>query len=79
MPHLLRIRLGLVAHPEMVVLRPFGLHHERMQIRRQKDSSVAQVEKTVSWHAAYDKITVPVRAEWQALELSLRRLGRSIL
>jgi len=48
---------------------------KRMQIRRQKDSSVAQVEKTVSWHAAYDKITVPVRAEWQALELSLREVA----
>jgi flagellar motor switch protein FliM len=47
---------------------------KRMQIRRQKDSSVDQVEKTVSWHAAYDKITIPLRAEWQALELSLREV-----
>jgi flagellar motor switch protein FliM len=48
---------------------------KRMQIRRQKDSAVTPTEKAVAWHSAYDKITVPVRAEWQALELSLREVA----
>jgi flagellar motor switch protein FliM len=47
---------------------------KKMQQRRQKDASVTQVDKAVSWHEAYDKITIPVRAEWQALELSLREV-----
>jgi flagellar motor switch protein FliM len=48
---------------------------KKMQIRRQKDTAVSQTEKRASWHPAYDRITVPVRAEWQALELSLREVA----
>jgi flagellar motor switch protein FliM len=48
---------------------------KRMQVRRQKDTAVSTTEKTVNWHAAYDRITIPVRAEWQTLELSLREVA----
>jgi flagellar motor switch protein FliM len=46
-----------------------------MQIRRQKDTAVSQTEKRAAWHPAYDRITVPVCAEWQNLELSLREVA----
>jgi flagellar motor switch protein FliM len=48
---------------------------KRMQVRRQKDTAVSTTEKTVNWHAAYDRITIPLRAEWQTLELSLREVA----
>jgi flagellar motor switch protein FliM len=47
---------------------------KKMQARRQKDNAVATVEKRASWHTSYDRITMPVRAEWAALELSLREV-----
>jgi flagellar motor switch protein FliM len=47
---------------------------KKMQARRQKDATVSQVEKHPAWQASYDRITVPVRAEWQAFELSLREI-----
>ena len=46
----------------------------RMQTRRQKDAAIAPVEKRAEWHPAYDRISMPVRAEWSGLELSLREL-----
>ena len=48
---------------------------KKMQARRQKDSAVATVEKRASWQKSYDHITMPVRAEWDALELSLREVS----
>ncbi len=47
---------------------------KRMQARRQKDSEVTPVVKRAEWHPAYDQIAVPVRAEWQAFELSVREI-----
>jgi flagellar motor switch protein FliM len=47
---------------------------KRMQARRQKDSEVTPVIKRAEWHPAYDRIAVPVRAEWQAFELSVREI-----
>jgi flagellar motor switch protein FliM len=47
---------------------------KRMHARRQKDTDVSQVERKATWHPAYDRITVPVRAEWQTLEISLREI-----
>jgi len=47
---------------------------KKMQARRQKDATVAKVERQPAWQASYDRITVPVRAEWQAFELSLREI-----
>jgi flagellar motor switch protein FliM len=48
---------------------------KKMQARRHKDSTVTQVEKHPAWQKSYDGITVPVRAEWQAFELSLREIA----
>ena len=45
-----------------------------MQARRQKDHAVSQTVAHAEWHSAYDRITVPVRAEWQAFELSVREI-----
>ena len=45
-----------------------------MQARRQKDATVAKVEKLPAWQASYDHIAVPVHAEWEAFELSLREI-----
>lgn len=48
---------------------------KKMQARRQKDSNITKVEKHPAWQKSYDRITVPVRAEWQAFELSLREIS----
>jgi flagellar motor switch protein FliM len=48
----------------------------KMQARRQKDSAVAaDTRKSASWHPSYDRISLPVRAEWNALDLTLRELS----
>jgi flagellar motor switch protein FliM len=47
---------------------------KKMQIRRQKDTAVSRTEKKPEWHPAYERITVPVRAEWAALELTMREV-----
>src|SRR5882672_1938891 len=47
---------------------------KKMQARRQKDTAVTQTVKRAEWQAAYGGIKVPVRAEWQAFELSLREV-----
>jgi flagellar motor switch protein FliM len=48
---------------------------KKMQARRQKDTAVTQTAKRAEWQAAYDRITVPVRAEWSAFELTLREIS----
>lgn len=48
---------------------------KKMQARRQKDSAVTTVEKRASWQKAYDHISMPVRAEWEAFELTLREIS----
>ncbi|MEY2878830.1 MAG: hypothetical protein RLZZ15_1210 [Verrucomicrobiota bacterium] len=48
---------------------------KKMQARRQKDSVVAPTARRAEWQAAYDRITVPVRAEWQAVEISVREIS----
>ncbi|HEY1107456.1 MAG TPA: flagellar motor switch protein FliM [Opitutaceae bacterium] len=47
---------------------------KKMQARRQKDTAVAQVAKRAEWQASYDGISLPVRAEWQAFDISLREV-----
>ena len=47
----------------------------KMQARRQKDNAVSTTEKRAAWFGAYDHITVPVRAEWDAFEVSLREIA----
>ena len=48
---------------------------KKMQARRQKDTVVTPVVKRAEWQAAYDRITVPVRAEWPAFEVPLREIA----
>jgi flagellar motor switch protein FliM len=48
---------------------------KKMQARRQKDSAVTPVERRAAWQKAYDHIAMPVRAEWDALDLSLREVS----
>ncbi len=47
---------------------------KKMQARRQKDTAVAQVAKRAEWQASYDRISLPVRAEWQAFDIPLREI-----
>jgi flagellar motor switch protein FliM len=47
---------------------------KKMQARRQKDTAVSTTVKKAEWHPAYEKITVPLRAEWSALDVSLREV-----
>lgn len=47
---------------------------KKMQARRQKDTAVSSSEKKAEWHPAFERIKVPVRAEWAALELNLREV-----
>ncbi len=45
-----------------------------MQARRQKDTAVSTVERAGAWQKSYDHITMPVRAEWEAFDLTLREI-----
>lgn len=47
---------------------------KKMQARRQKDTAVTQTAKRAEWQPAYDRIMMPVRAEWSAFEVSLREV-----
>jgi len=47
---------------------------KKMQIRRQKDTAVTQNEKRASWHPAYERISVPVHAEWSVFNLPIREV-----
>lgn len=48
---------------------------KKMQARRQKDATITKVERQPAWQKSYDRIAMPVRAEWQAFELSLREIS----
>ena len=48
---------------------------KRMQARRQKDTAVTATAKRAEWQASYDRIVVPVCAEWNAVELSVREIS----
>lgn len=47
---------------------------KKMQARRQKDTAVSSAEKKAEWHPTYERISIPVRAEWTALEVNLREV-----
>jgi flagellar motor switch protein FliM len=47
---------------------------KKMQARRQKDAAVAPDVKSPAWLGSYDRISMPVRAEWDAFEASLREI-----
>src|SRR4029077_11951091 len=47
----------------------------RMQARRAKDANVTTtVEKKATWKESYANIAMPVRAEWDTFEVSLREI-----
>ncbi len=48
---------------------------KKMQARRQKDTAVTTTARRAEWQASYDRISVPVRAEWDAFELTLREIS----
>jgi flagellar motor switch protein FliM len=48
---------------------------KKMQARRQKDTAVTQTAKRAEWHSSYAGIKLPVHAEWQAIELTLREVA----
>jgi flagellar motor switch protein FliM len=48
---------------------------KKMQARRAKDTAVTQTAKRAEWQGAYDRIAVPVRAEWDAFDLTLREIS----
>ena len=49
---------------------------KKLQTQRPKDASAPAAEKQrVSWSQAYDDIGVPVRAEWEGFETSLRDIA----
>lgn len=48
---------------------------KKMQARRQKDTAITQTARRVEWQASYDRITLPVRAEWQPFELPVREIA----
>lgn len=49
---------------------------KKMDARRLRESpSTSPANKKPTWQGAYNKISVPVQAEWQALEMSLRELA----
>ncbi|HEY4301446.1 MAG TPA: flagellar motor switch protein FliM [Candidatus Didemnitutus sp.] len=47
---------------------------KKMQARRHRDAAVAPTEKRATWQKTYDHIAMPVRAEWNALSLTLREV-----
>jgi flagellar motor switch protein FliM len=48
---------------------------KKMQARRAKDTAVNSPVKRAEWQQAYDRIAMPVRAEWNAFEISLREVS----
>lgn len=49
---------------------------KKMQARRQKDSAYAKVEvQRASWSEAYNHIGIPLRAEWEGFEVTLREVA----
>ncbi|HZZ58452.1 MAG TPA: flagellar motor switch protein FliM [Opitutaceae bacterium] len=50
---------------------------KKMQARRQKDTSVGAIEPQVkaNWSSSYDQIQVPIRAEWDGLDATVREIA----
>jgi len=48
-----------------------------MQARRAKDSNLAseEIHKRAEWQTVYEKVRLPIRAQWEAFELSLREIS----
>ncbi len=48
---------------------------KKMHARRQKDATVAAPSKRAEWQPSYDRISIPVRAEWDAFQLTVREIA----
>jgi flagellar motor switch protein FliM len=48
---------------------------KKMQVRRQKEGATTPSARRPEWQSAYDRIDVPVRAEWDAFEVPLREIS----
>lgn len=48
---------------------------KQMRERRQKESEVVTLSRKPAWHPAYEQIRLPVRAEWNAFEISVREIA----
>ena len=48
---------------------------KKLQARRPRDSARTPAARRSEWQPAFDGIALPVRAEWQALELSVREIS----
>jgi flagellar motor switch protein FliM len=48
---------------------------KRLQAKRQKDTSVGVLMKKATWQRSYERINVPVRAQWDAFEATLREVA----
>jgi flagellar motor switch protein FliM len=48
---------------------------KKMDARRLREAPVVVSDKKSTWQGAYNRITVPVQAEWHALEMSVRELA----
>ncbi len=72
----LEVSLGDCAEPIQIAVPYYTIEPlvKKLQARRQKDNSDTAPAKVVSWQSSYARIQVPVRAEWSALELSLREI-----
>ena len=62
----------------------FGVHYytieplvKSMQLRRAKDSNLSSevIHKRAEWQPDYEQVKLPVRAQWDAFELSLREIS----
>jgi flagellar motor switch protein FliM len=63
-----QIRIGLPYYTAEPLVK-------KLLARRHKEAAVAAAPRRAEWQPAYERITVPVRAEWEALELSLREIS----
>ncbi len=63
-----QIRIGLPYYTAEPLVK-------KMLVRRQKEAAVVAAPKRAEWQTSYDRITVPVRAEWDALDLTLREIS----
>jgi flagellar motor switch protein FliM len=49
---------------------------KKMQARRQKEAAFAAAEtQRAAWSGAFDHISVPIRAEWEGFDVSLREIS----
>ena len=73
----LEVNFGDCAEPIQIGVPYYTIEPlvKKMQARRQKDANVTPAVRNQAWQTSYDPIEVPLRAEWQPYELSLREIS----